>query len=70
MNLIELEGIPVDILDRYNHRINKDQLDIRDSYFVNSVVINFEGRLSMYHREYQILLHDGFYDSLSEEEKK
>lgn len=43
---------------------------MRDSYIISGIVLNFEGNLSMYHREFQILLHDGFYDDLSEEDKK
>lgn len=39
-------------------------------YFVKAVAVNYEGQLSMYHRDYQILLHDSFYGELSYEEKK
>jgi hypothetical protein len=45
-------------------------MDTRDSYIVKAVVINYEGSLSMYHRDFQILLHEEFYEGLSEEERK
>ncbi len=46
----------MELQDRYNHSTRKEDIDTRDTYFLKAVVINYEGFLSLYHREYQILL--------------
>lgn len=53
--------------DKYDSSNKKEDIDIRDNYLVNVIAINYEGFLSMFHREYQILLHDEFYEELSED---
>jgi hypothetical protein len=58
-----------ELQDRYNHTHRKDEIVISDAYRVEAIVVSYTGRVQLYHREYQIIVNEKFYEELSPEQK-
>ena len=50
--------------------MTRDELRVEDYYMVEAVVINFQGKLHLFHVDYQIIIHEDYFDYMSGDEKK
>lgn len=38
--------------------MKKEEIHVKDAYLVEAIAVNYEGLLQLYHRDFQVLLHD------------